>query len=991
MRSSKFLFVAASFSLNAFFSTAALAQIKTDGSVGSDAQSLSAVGGQFTIPQTLGRLSGSNLFHSFKDFNINTGESATFTTSSTGISNVISRVTGGNVSNINGTLALRAAEGAPAFWFINPAGVAFGQGASIDVPGAFHVSTAHYLKFPDGKFYSDTQNVSTFSSAPPEAFGFLGTTRASIEVTAGAKLNNGDNTLNLIAGDITIDGSEVLNAAGAMNLVAMGTAVGEVTVNSAAPLAAAGKVKIVNGAQVGSETLNDSQAGNLNVAAGTLIVDSSVMSSKTQGNGNAGSVQILATDSMNVLNESYVGSKSTGAGNAGDVSVSAGKLMIENQSGLAGEISGSGHGGTISVQVAGDFKILNYSYLSSTSLSALEGYGGNAGDVSVRAGNLLVDKSYIISDTLGSGHAGVVNIQVAGLLEVLSGAQISSSTIGTGKAGNISVTSGSLQIDAKGVDMRLTGIFSNAFYDESVSTIPSSDAGTVNIRVAGDLSLLNGSTISSSTYSPQSKAGSVNINAGTIVLDGSQITSETYGSGPAGTVSVKVASDMDVLNGGNISSTTFSFGEAGSINLNVVGALRVLSGGEVISATFHAGNAGNVNVEAGKLLIDSKKVEQLATGIFSPSVFVEGFSPNNTGDAGKVKIQVLGELSILNGGGILTSTFSPQGKAGSITVNASKILLESLAKIQDAPWESEIASAAHTGSSGMTGSVLVTATDTITVENGGVISLRNAATVTNPQTNVPTTLSVTAPHIFLNNGGQITTESTGNVAANNITLNFTDKLSIHQRSAVTTSSVDGNGGAIDISGKGLLLIDRANITTSVTGASGNAGSIKMGAKTLLMTNGFIQANTSAPLASGGTIQIGAEALVSSFGTLYVGGSTPYAFDAVKPGFNVIQAASPTGVSGNIAITTPNLDLAGKLAGLKVNLLESGGFSRNPCVGSGASSFAVTGRGGLPVSSFGALASSSVKIDTQNAIQVEPFNFAPPQTTLASAQLGCRRS
>ena len=64
--------------LAAFFSVPSLAQIKTDGSVGSAAQSLYAVGGQFTIPQTLGRLSGSNLFHSFKDFNINTGESATF-------------------------------------------------------------------------------------------------------------------------------------------------------------------------------------------------------------------------------------------------------------------------------------------------------------------------------------------------------------------------------------------------------------------------------------------------------------------------------------------------------------------------------------------------------------------------------------------------------------------------------------------------------------------------------------------------------------------------------------------------------------------------------------------------------------------------------------------------------------------------------------------------------------------------------------------------
>ena len=213
----RLLAAAFSIALAGFVSVPTPAQIRTDGSVGAAAQSLAAPGGQYTIPQSLGRLAGANLFHSFKDFNINSGESATFTTSSIGISNVISRVTGGSVSNINGTLALRAADGAPAFWFINPAGVAFGQGASIDLPGAFHVSTAHYLKFPDGKFYSDTQKVSTFSSAPPEAFGFLGTSRASIEVNAGAQLSNRDSTLNLIAGDITIDGGEVRNAAGALN------------------------------------------------------------------------------------------------------------------------------------------------------------------------------------------------------------------------------------------------------------------------------------------------------------------------------------------------------------------------------------------------------------------------------------------------------------------------------------------------------------------------------------------------------------------------------------------------------------------------------------------------------------------------------------------------------------------------------------------------------------------------------------------------------
>lgn len=66
-------------------------QIATDGSVGS-AQSLA--GPNYAIGAGLGIQRGANLFHSFSTFNINTGESATFTGPS-GLQNVISRVTGG--------------------------------------------------------------------------------------------------------------------------------------------------------------------------------------------------------------------------------------------------------------------------------------------------------------------------------------------------------------------------------------------------------------------------------------------------------------------------------------------------------------------------------------------------------------------------------------------------------------------------------------------------------------------------------------------------------------------------------------------------------------------------------------------------------------------------------------------------------------------------------------------------------------------------------
>ena len=53
-------------------------------------------------------------------------------------------MSGSSATQINGLLALNPAKGgAPSFFFINPAGVTFGAGAQVDVPAAFHVSTAN--------------------------------------------------------------------------------------------------------------------------------------------------------------------------------------------------------------------------------------------------------------------------------------------------------------------------------------------------------------------------------------------------------------------------------------------------------------------------------------------------------------------------------------------------------------------------------------------------------------------------------------------------------------------------------------------------------------------------------------------------------------------------------------------------------------------------------------------------------------------------------
>ena len=181
----------------------AAAQITLDGSMGGGARALT--GPNYTIDSVVGQTRSGNLFHSFGKFNILTGESATFTNSQpTSISNVFSRVTGGSQSIIDG--ALRSTIPGANFYLINPSGVMFGPNASLQVGGAFHVSTADYVRFADGaKFYADLNQGSVLTAAAPAAFGFLGLSTGTISVQNSALQIDPGQTLSLIGGNVEVD------------------------------------------------------------------------------------------------------------------------------------------------------------------------------------------------------------------------------------------------------------------------------------------------------------------------------------------------------------------------------------------------------------------------------------------------------------------------------------------------------------------------------------------------------------------------------------------------------------------------------------------------------------------------------------------------------------------------------------------------------------------------------------------------------------------
>ena len=141
----------------------AQAQVTPDGSTST---TVDADGNNFTINQ--GDRAGNNLFHSFGDFSVPTNGSAFFN-NATDIANILSRVTGGNISSIDGLIR---ANGTANLFLINPAGIIFGNNARLEVGGSFLGSTADSILFPDGEFSASDLNAPVLTINAPIGLGF---------------------------------------------------------------------------------------------------------------------------------------------------------------------------------------------------------------------------------------------------------------------------------------------------------------------------------------------------------------------------------------------------------------------------------------------------------------------------------------------------------------------------------------------------------------------------------------------------------------------------------------------------------------------------------------------------------------------------------------------------------------------------------------------------------------------------------------------------
>ena len=876
--------------------TSVYAQVITDGSLGS----ATTLSGQMDIPQSLGTTVGNNLFHSFNTFTINTGESATFT-GDNALKNVISRVTGGQVSKIDGLL--QSTIGTANFYFINPAGVTFGINAQVDVPAAFYMSTADTLRFTDGSQFSAANLAANILSiAEPTGFGFLNNQGGNIEVQGSVLDFKDGSAVSLSGHNVTINNGSLTSPSGNIQIYGTGNTITELPLNAPVTTALTGRIELTAASSL--DTSGDA-GGKITMQGGDIIIkNGSSVTSNTLGSGNAGGVSVKS-NSLSLLNGGRIGSDTENTGNAGDINIDASTLLVDGQggnqfTGIASNtnndvIVNAGNAGAVRIK-ADSMTVANGGQISSDTWGS-----GNAGNVAINAASILVNGqgngAWISSDSnneliSNAGNAGNVSITTS-VLGVLNHGQISSNAWGTGNAGAININAGTVFIDGQGSN-QFTGIASNTNNDLITNA---GNAGTIKI-----------------------KATSLNVaNAG-------QIVSDTWGSGQAGNIAIDAAS-ISVDGQGNstfISSSSrnavlANAGNAGTVNLKA-NSVAVLNKGQITTLTSGTGNAGNITVNSDDTVIDNGSIHS-------------NTDSGSSGNAGIITIENSRSMTVRNSA-LINSSTSGAGSAGNINITAPVITLDN----------ASISAEANAQSQGQTGNVNIAASKAIFLSNHGKISLKNAANIANTSNIIPSSITVSASDITLKDS-EITTAATGNVDASDININFSHWLTMDSSFIATTANT-GNGGAITINGGQLIYLQDSGFLTSVSGENSNGGNINVRADYLVMDTGVIQAN--AVGGSGGNINLNLKALLFSQNHLTLGGHR-VAWQPFVSGFNVIQAASENGVNGVINVTSPQFDISASVSGLDSSQLVMPSIDNSLCQSSAmlGSSLVRGGQGGIP--------------------------------------------
>ncbi|HEY9603528.1 MAG TPA: filamentous hemagglutinin N-terminal domain-containing protein, partial [Allocoleopsis sp.] len=538
---------------------------------------------------------GNNLFHSFLEFSIPTGQEAFFN-NALDIENILTRVTGGNRSNIDGTLR---ANGTANLFLLNPNGISFGPNAQLNLGGSFLGSTANSIKFSDGSEFSATnpQAPPLLTINVPMGLQF-GSNPGTIVNQSQANSRTGlqvlpGQTLALVGGNVSLEGGSLTASQGRIELGSV-TDSGLVSLTPSATgwalgydgIQQFGTIALSNTAAVNASGLG---GGTIRVRGGQVnLTDNSRIVAETFGNFNGGGIDIQS-DRFSLQGGAFVSTSTFGSGTGGNLTLHANVAELTGTTPLVTSLQ----------LLTGTFNPLNLS----SGLYSLSGGSGKAGDIAIEAAQLKMQNgANILSPALLNGDGGNLSLNVTESAELSDGSLLFTGTAGGGNAGNIAIAAKALRV--------LNGT--------SISSTPGpTSTGTGgNLTVTADSIELRGTPAGAvvpgglfTTTLGAGKAGDLTVTTTgqLVVADGAQISTSTSGAGAGGELTV--TADSIELNdksadgrflGGLLASTSLLTvpgkpGEAPAGNLTVTTRqLRVLNGAQISAATGGKGTAGTL-------------------------------------------------------------------------------------------------------------------------------------------------------------------------------------------------------------------------------------------------------------------------------------------------------------------------------------------------------------------------------------------------------------
>ncbi|MBP5975174.1 S-layer family protein [Brasilonema sp. CT11] len=916
---------------------------------------------------TGGTTLGNNLFHSFEQFSIPTGGTAFFNNPGT-IENIISRVTGKSISNIDGLIR---ANGTANLFLLNPNGIIFGPNASLNIGGSFLASTASSLKFADGSQFSATnpQGSPLLTISVPIGLQYGG--NAGTILNQSQAKNSSDQvvglqvqpvkTLALVGGNVRLDGGSFQAANGRVEL---------------GGLAGAGTV----GLQLNGNYFSLSYPLDVE-RADVLLTNAAKVDVADRGSG---SVAITARN-LNIERESSISagikpSVITIANSfvPGDITLNATGLMTTNQNSLVENvvaIGARGHGGDINVY-ANKFELTGGGRLRTRTLGRTR---SDAGDINIKAGDIYIsnpaykvpskdptleDKPALDASNykydggdngFGQGRSGNISLEANGSI----------SLIGLGVVGEvnpenkvISTYSGHRGMGGGNISLKAKGSISlsNA---NLVTTSITGNGGAGDILLQGDasVSLANNSQLAATSYDRRNP-GNIRLQSnGPVSLQFSFVTTDIRSKEPksdVGNISI-FGRSVFITDGSEISAKTSSdpngkFGGSfgGSIQINATDVVEISgmsplffdsqlfknSYSKAVYSTLVTTADAKAEAPAGNIVVNTDILRVKDEG--SLKAETQGAFPGGN-------ITVNARVVELTGGGKVLTSASDKGNAGNITFNVSDSIIISGTNPNFDEIFNELARRFSTrqevqGKLGAVGG-----------DSGIYVSSQGLGRAGN--------LEMTARSIRLDDKGKLVGQ-TASSDGGNITLNLKDLLLLRPNSQISTSAGtaegSGNGGNITINTPNGFIVATPGGNSDITA---NAFSGQGGRITINATGIF------------GMVQRTREELQQILGTTNATELNPSLLPT-----NDITAISQTNPSlnGIVTINTPDVDFSRGLVQLSaepVNVQVAQGCQTTGTQTAGKqSSLASTGKGGLAINPYEPLGSSNIWEDVPASTQ-----------------------